>query len=171
MKRDALIDAVFSNLELDEEHAFRKDEAIEAVSQCIEIDIEHERKKVAKRIVERRMRLGQTEPCGQLNLGLEGVGEGAFSYEPRRFLKVDDDRLVEQDNALVGHKETEWNSAKVNLGRVAKWERRKRQEYNGFAKWAKEQRIAGRDEGELTFGAYILAAGLWQQEISAAVEA
>lgn len=135
---------------------------VDIVAHAIDFDPEKERLGLAQRIVSRRKKPGQTAPAGKVTL----PGLGLREYEPERLVADDDGNLIENSRATVQHKRAEARRSATNYDRAKERADQDQAEAELIDAWAAEQRAAGRDPRELTFGACLSELGLLADEAS-----
>lgn len=129
---------------------------VEIVAHAIDFDPEQQRLGLAQRIVSRRKKPGMTAPAGKVTL----PGLGLREYEPERLVADDDGNLIENARATVQHKKAEARRSALNADRATERAEQDKAEADLIDTWTKEQRQAGRDERELTFGVCVAEMGL-----------
>jgi hypothetical protein len=120
-----------------------------ALADLIQIDVEKERHRRAKEIIANRARPGATEPEGQLLL--PGVSD-AYDWEPKRLVRDDVGRVVENYAASIAFKAAESRRAHDHARDAQVQADRKAKETERFAVWATQQALAGRPALDLTWG-------------------
>lgn len=129
---------------------------VEIVAHAIDFDADEQRLHLAQRIVSRRKKPGMTAPAGKVAL----PGLGLREYEPDRLVADDAGNLIENSRATPAHKEAEARRSALNADKAVERAEQDRAENELIQQWAKEQRFAGRDIRELTFGVCVAELGL-----------
>jgi len=129
---------------------------VDIVAHAIDFDPEKERRGLAQRIVSARKRPGLTAPAGKVAL----PGLGSREYEPDRLVADDDGNVIENSRATVRHKKAEARRSATNADRAVERAEQDQAEAQLMEAWTAEQRRAGRNPDELTFGVCLAESGL-----------
>lgn len=131
---------------------------IEVVAHAVDFDADKERLGLARRIVSRRKRPGQTAAAGAVCF----PGMEEYAYEPDRLVADDSGNVIRNRDAKPEHKQAEARRADEAAQKAHdRWEL-EQLESEHFTAWEKEQRAAGRDPKELTWDACVRETGLWK---------
>lgn len=128
------------------------------VADLVRFDVEEARLGLARRIIARRKRPGQTAPEGSIVL----PGMESYAYEPRRLLVDDEGNLIENQSARVKFKVAEARRAQEGARKALERATREQNEAGHFATWSAEQHEQGRDPREVTWDNCVRETGLWK---------
>lgn len=128
------------------------------IAQSVDLDVDEARAGLARRIVARRKRPGQTAPDGMVAL----PGLDLYPYEPGRLIVDDGGNLVENQSAPIKFKVAEARRARDGARRAFDRAEREQSEADQFAVWAAEQLEAGRAPREVTWGNCVKETFAWK---------
>jgi hypothetical protein len=147
-----------AQVERNPDGSINEDALVDLIAETIRFDADGARRGLAKRIVARRKRPGQTPPDGQLVL----PGLDPFAYEPERLVADDAGRVVENRNARPSFKAAEARRAQLDAEKAQARARREQEEYAIYAEWAMDQLAKGRPGAEITWETCVHEMGLWK---------
>lgn len=130
-----------------------------AVATFVDFDAEEARRGLAKRIVARRKRPGQTAPEGQLVL----PGFDPYSYEPYRLVADEAGHVVENSKAGTAFKAAEARRAQRDADKAHARAGRQQEEYAIFSDWAVAQLSQGRALADITWDNCIRELHMWKE--------
>lgn len=133
---------------------------VELVAERVDFNESEARKGLARRIIARRKRPGQTAPEGAVVF----PGMELYAYEPHRLIADDKGNVVENRAARAKHKAAEALRAQGDAQKAINRATREQRESAHFAAWADEQYEAGRDPREITWDTCVRETGLWKDE-------
>lgn len=133
-----------------------EDSLVKLVAQLVDFDVDEQKLNLARRIVARRKRPGQTPGDGVLAIpGLE-----KFAYEPHRLIADDAGNVIENQHAKTVHKAAEARRAREAAKSADERAELAAREAAYLDEWTEAQKREGRDPAALVWGACVREAGL-----------
>ncbi|HET8683102.1 MAG TPA: hypothetical protein VFM54_14715 [Micromonosporaceae bacterium] len=158
MNGDEAYEFAWENAPRNRDDSRHYDAMVELVAEQVDFDVAEARRGLARRIIARRMRPGQTAAAGSVVLaGLEH-----YAYEPHRLIADDEGNVVENRHARAKHKQAEAQRAARARQRAEDRESRERAEADHLTAWTQELAAAGRDPAEAVWDTCVRETGLWK---------
>lgn len=149
------------------EHAARNpddsrvhDSMVDLVAGAVDFDVEKAKRGLARRIIARRMRPGQTAPQGAVVF----PGMEHYAYEPDRLVADHSGNIIRNAEAKVDYKIAESERAQDDLEKAVRRQAREKKEADHFSRWAVRELANGRDPREVTWDNCVREAGLWKDQ-------
>lgn len=131
---------------------------IALLAQHVQFDVDKAKLGLARRILARRKRPGQTAPAGEVVF----PGMEHYAYEPHRVLADNDGNVIENAAAPIRYKTAEAKRAQEDAKKAFDRQSREQNEANHFAEWAADELAKGRHPREVTWDNCVRETGLWK---------
>ena len=161
MRSDDAYDYAWDNARRNADGSRVLDSMVELLADVVDFDAAEARKGLARRIIARRKRPGQTAPEGSVVF----PGMEMYAYEPNRLVSDDEGNVTENRHARAKHKAAEANRAQADARKAVDRASREQREQGHFAVWSAEQYEAGRDPREITWDTCVHETGLWKDAL------
>jgi hypothetical protein len=139
---------------------------VKLVAAFVDFDIEEQKLNLARRIVARRKRPGQTTPDGVVAL----PGMEKFAYEPRRLIADDAGHVIENRHAQARHKLAEARRAREAAQSAEDRADQAAREAKHIDEWTESQKQQGREPAALVWDTCLRETGLLIEEAAGGEE-
>lgn len=129
---------------------------VKLVAQFVDFDVDEQKLNLARRIVARRKRPGQTEADGVVAL----PGMEKFAYEPHRLIADDAGNVIENQHAKAVHKLAEARRARDAARSAGERAEQTAREATHLDEWTEKQKQQGRDLDALVWDTCVRETGL-----------
>lgn len=161
MKSDQAFDYAWEHADQNPDGTRIDSSVIDLIACHIDFDTDKARLGLARRILARRKRPGQTAAAGAVVF----PGMEHYAYEPDRIL-TDKGDLTKNADALIRFKIAEARRAHEDAKKAFDRQAREQNEANHFSEWVAEELAKGRHPREATWDNCLRETGLWKDEES-----
>lgn len=131
---------------------------VELVAENIDFDVAKAKRGLARRIIARRMRPGQTASEGCVAFPTMEH----YAYEPDRLIADDKGNVIRNAEAKPDYKISESERAQGDLEKAVRRQSREKREADHFSRWAVQELATGRPPREVTWDNCVRETGLWK---------
>lgn len=131
---------------------------VDLVAANIDFDVMKAKRGLARRIIARRMRPGQTAAEGSVVF----PGMEHYAYEPDRLIADDKGNVIRNAEAKADYKIAESERAQIDLEKALRRQSREKREADHFSRWAVRELANGRPLREVTWDTCVRETGLWK---------
>jgi hypothetical protein len=166
MKSNPLLDEALAKVKRLKDNGANEEDLIAVLIDAIVIDVAEEKRRRAKEIIDRGTKPKGSPPHGQLAL----PGIDPYPWEPKRLIRDDKGRIIEQENATLPYKTAETQRSGKHVEEAVRWNIRRTTETGLYAEWVVAQITKGRKKREITFGNFVVE-NYWEDDDDGLAEA
>lgn len=160
MKSDAAYQYAWEHADRNPDDSRVHERMVDLVAEHVDFDVTKAKRGLARRIIARRMRPGQTAPEGAVVF----PSMEHYAWEPDRLIADDKGNVIRNAEAKVDYKISESERAQADLEKAVQRQSREKREADHFSRWAVQQLASGRPPAEVTWEACVRETGLWKDQ-------